>query len=98
VTVSSALEHLQENWKTTLAGFLNTVVALTAAGLFAPNPFINTKLSGYLLAFSGMANIVLHVIMADGTQTTVNLPASAAPMQMTVPAGSTATVKTPEKP
>lgn len=98
MTASSAWDHFTANWKTTVAGLLNTIVALTAAGFFAPNPIINTKVSGYLLAISGMANILLHVIMADGTQTTVNLPANAAPMQINVPPNSTTTVKTPEKP
>lgn len=54
-----------KNWKTTLSGILTTIVALSAAGFFAPNPFINTKFSGYLLAISGMANVLLHVMMND---------------------------------
>jgi hypothetical protein len=97
VTASSALEHFTANWKTTVAGLLNTIVALTAAGFFAPNPIINTKVSGYLLAISGMANILLHVLMEDGTQTTVNMPPTAAPMQMNIPPNSTTTVQTPQK-
>lgn len=98
MTVSSALDHLKDNWKTTLAGFLNTVVALSAAGFFAPNPFINTKLSGSLLALSTMANILLHVIMADGKTTNLTLPASGPSLNLNVPPGSTAAIKTPEKP
>jgi hypothetical protein len=98
MTASSTLQHLAQNWKTTLAGVLNTVVALSAAGFFAPNPFINTKLSGYFLAASTMANIVLHVMMLDGNTTNLTLPTSGAGLNMNIPAGSTASVKTPEKP
>lgn len=58
-------QHLVVNWKTTLSGVLTTIVALSAAGFFAPNPFINTKLSGGFLALSGMARIALGVIQKD---------------------------------
>jgi uncharacterized membrane protein HdeD (DUF308 family) len=53
------------NWKSSLAGILSTFVAMTAAGFFAPNPFINTKVSGYAFAASGMARIVLGLITKD---------------------------------
>jgi Ni,Fe-hydrogenase I cytochrome b subunit len=60
-------DHLIVHWKTSLAGVLSTIVSLTAAGFFAPNPFINTKVSGYAFAASGMARIALGVIMKDKT-------------------------------
>jgi uncharacterized membrane protein HdeD (DUF308 family) len=53
------------NWKSSLAGILSTVVSLTAAGFFAPNPFINTKVSGYAFAASGMARILLGLLTHD---------------------------------
>jgi hypothetical protein len=58
-------DHLIVHWKTSLSGVLTNIVALTAAGFFAPNPFINTKLSGYAFAVSGMARIALGVMMKD---------------------------------
>lgn len=66
-------DHLIVHWKTSLSGVLTNIVALTAAGFFAPNPFINTKLSGYAFAVSGMARIALGVMMKDpGTPTTAS--------------------------
>jgi hypothetical protein len=88
MSAQATLDHLAKNWKTTLAGFLNTIVALSAAGAFAPNPIINTKVSGYLCGIAATSNLVLHVIMKDGTQTTVNLPPNSAPAQINIPAGS----------
>jgi hypothetical protein len=58
-------QHLIVHWKSTVSGVLTTVVALSAAGFFAPNPFINTKLSGACLALSGMARIALGVMQKD---------------------------------
>lgn len=58
-------DHLIVHWKTTLAGILSTIVSLSAAGFFAPNPFINTKVAGVFLAISGMARIALGVMMKD---------------------------------
>lgn len=58
-------DHFILNWKSTLAGVLNTIVSLAAAGFFAPNPFINTKVSGYAFAASGMSRIALGVMMKD---------------------------------
>lgn len=94
MSLQATLDHATKNWKTTLAGFLNTIVALSAAGAFAPNPLINTKVSGYLCAVATMSNLTLHIMMRDGTQTTVNLPANSAPMQMNIPAGSQVTQET----
>jgi hypothetical protein len=94
VSVRTVFDHAVKNWKTSLAGVLNTIVALSAAGAFAPNPLINTKLSGYLCAVAGISNLILHVVMKDGTHTTVNLPAGAAPAQLNIPPGSQVTQET----
>lgn len=53
------------NWKSTLGGFLTVIVALSAAGFFAPNPFINTKLALAFTSISGMAKILLGVLSED---------------------------------
>jgi uncharacterized membrane protein HdeD (DUF308 family) len=58
-------DHLIVHWKSSLSGILSTVVSLTAAGFFAPNPFINTKVSGICFAISGMARIALGVMTKD---------------------------------
>lgn len=63
--MDALLEKALKNWKSTLSGFLTVVVALSAAGFFAPNPFINTKLSGMFMAASSMARILLGVIQID---------------------------------
>lgn len=74
-------DTLVKNWKTSLAGVLSTVVAMSAAGMFAPNPFINTKVSGYLLAASGAARILLGFFQTDGVQ--VQVPSSSTIQQTT---------------
>jgi hypothetical protein len=58
-------DHLIVHWKSTMSGLLTTIVALSAAGFFAPNPFISTKVSGVFLAISGMAKIALGVMQKD---------------------------------
>lgn len=58
-------EHLLVNWKSSIGGVLNSIVALSTAGFFAPNPFINTKLSGIFMAISMMARIALGVMTKD---------------------------------
>lgn len=73
--ISSALKNIAKNWKTTLAGMLSTLVSLSAAGFFAPNPFISTKVSGYCFAATAMARILLGLIQKDGgSQVNVGLP------------------------
>lgn len=72
--MNTFLTHLSQNWKTTLSGFLTTFCAMAAAGAFAPNPFINTKVSGILLAIAGVGNIWLHITMVDAKPTTPPAP------------------------
>lgn len=63
-----------KNWKTTLAGILSTFVAISAAGFFAPNPYINTKVSGILLFISGIARVVLGTMQKDAQPTPTPTP------------------------
>ena len=56
---------LKANWKTTLSGVLTTMVALSAAGFLAPNPYVNTKVSGWFAFLSGTAKIILSVMQKD---------------------------------
>jgi hypothetical protein len=75
MTIRGVFQHVAKNWKTTLAGMLSTLVSLSAAGFFAPNPFINTKVSGYCLAATAMARIALGLLQKDGgSQMNVALP------------------------
>jgi hypothetical protein len=97
VTASSVLTHVTKNWKTTLSGMLSAVIGFSAVAS-TPNPWIPSSVGIKILGAAAISKILLGMIQTDGTQTTVNLPPTGAPLNMTVPPGSTATVQTPEKP
>ena len=92
--MNTILTYQFTNWKTTLAGLLNTFCALAAAGALAPNPYISTKVSGILLALVVPANVILHSLMSDVPTTTVNVPPGATGTTVNVPPASTTTVQT----
>jgi hypothetical protein len=64
----SFLELAVKNWKSTVAGILNPIIAMGAAGLFAPNPWISTKTAAGLLWISSAARIFVGLVQTDGIQ------------------------------
>lgn len=88
MSLRTSLSHAAKNWKTTVSGILTAVIGLSAA-VVAPNPWINSALAAKILGAGVIAKVILGTIQHDGSQTTVNLPANAAPVQMNIPAGST---------
>lgn len=99
MSLKTTLEHVSKNWKTTLSGVLTSVIGLSAVAS-TPNPWIPSSLGIKILGAAAIAKILLGLIQTDGTQTTVNLPANSAPVQMNIPAGSTVnqttSIETPE--
>jgi hypothetical protein len=91
-----------KHWKTTVQGFLGAIMALSLMVTQNPqNPFsfLPAKFTVAIVAAGAIAKIIIATFFqTDGTQTTVNLPPTGQPLQMNIPAGSTATVETPEKP
>lgn len=53
------------NGKSTWGGILTVVVALSAAGFLAPNPYVNTKLSGAFSGLSILAKVILSIMTND---------------------------------
>lgn len=88
MNVKSTLAHIKKNWKTSLSGCLSAVIGFSAVAS-TPNPWIPSSLGIKILGAAAISKILLGVIQTDGSQTTVNLPANSAPVQMNIPAGST---------
>jgi hypothetical protein len=90
-----------KHWKTTVQGFLGAIMAVSLMVTQNPqNPFsfLPAKFTVAIVAAGAIAKVIIATFFqTDGTQTTVNLPVGGAPLDMTIPPGSTATVKTPEK-
>ena len=96
MTASSVLTHIAKNWKTSLSGMLSAVIGFSAVAS-TPNPWIPSSVGIKILGAAAISKILLGMLQTDGTQTTVNMPPSSAPMQMNIPPNSTTTVQTPQK-
>ena len=59
-----ALQHLRDNWRSTLAGLLSAVIGLSAVGS-TPNPWINSAVAQKILGASAIARVILGVIEKD---------------------------------
>jgi hypothetical protein len=94
--MNQLLQHMKQNWKTSASGLLTAIIGLSAVAS-TPNPWIPSSLGVKILGAAAIAKVVLGLIQTDGQQTTVNLPVGSAPMSVTVPPGSTASISTPEK-
>jgi hypothetical protein len=87
MNLQTVVGHVTKNWKTTLSGMLSAVIGFSAVAS-TPNPWIPSNLGIKILGAAAISKILLGMIQTDGTQTTVNLPAGAAPAQINIPADS----------
>ena len=63
-TVKAALQHLRDNWRSTLAGVLSAVIGLSAVGS-TPNPWISSAIAQKILGASAIARVILGVLEKD---------------------------------
>ena len=53
------------NGKSTWGGILTVIVGASTAGFLAPNPYVNTKLSGAFAGLSILAKVILSIMTKD---------------------------------
>ncbi|HTF70900.1 MAG TPA: hypothetical protein VK638_50345 [Edaphobacter sp.] len=72
--LTDALKHIQQNWKTSVSGFLTGLIGFSAVAS-TPNPWINSALGIKILGAASIAKVVLGMIQKDGgEQINVALP------------------------
>jgi hypothetical protein len=87
--MNAALQHLTENWKSTLQSILTTTFALT--GTLMLSSVIKPHTAAILVAVNGVCKVLLGVFQTDGVQvpagstikqtSTITTPSSANPTQ-----------------
>lgn len=81
------LEHLTQNWKSTVQSILTSTFAIT--GALMVSTVISPKTAGYLVAVNTVCKVVLGVFQTDGIQV---------PTGSTVVQTSKTVVSTPDAP